>query len=57
MLTFLDHSVKQGFMRKETRSMVLVDTEPASLLKKFARYHAPVFDKAAWALKLNKLES
>jgi hypothetical protein len=43
-------------MRKETQSMVLVDTDPARLLKKMERYKAPVFDKAAWAIKLTELE-
>ncbi|MDD5657827.1 MAG: TIGR00730 family Rossman fold protein [Elusimicrobia bacterium] len=57
LLALLDHCVKQGFMCRETRAMVLVDTDPARLLDKFARYQPPVLDKAALALKLSELES
>jgi uncharacterized protein (TIGR00730 family) len=41
LLAFLDHVVAQGFLSKEHRSMVLVETEPEPLIETFAHYRAP----------------
>lgn len=41
LLALLDKFVSQGFLNEVHRSMVLVETEPKSLLKAFARYQAP----------------
>ncbi len=45
LLGFLDHSVTQGFLRKEHRSMVLTDTEPARLLDQLETFRMPVVNK------------
>jgi predicted Rossmann-fold nucleotide-binding protein len=45
LLGFLDHSVTQGFFRKEHRSMVLTDTEPARLLDQLETFRMPVVNK------------
>jgi uncharacterized protein (TIGR00730 family) len=45
LLSFLDHSVEQGFIRKEHRSIVLTDTEPARLLDQLDTFHMPVVTK------------
>ena len=41
MLAFLDHAVDEGFLRTGHRDMLLVDTDPGALLRKFRRYKAP----------------
>lgn len=53
LLEFLDHMVAEGFIRQESREMVLVDTDPADLLMKMSLYRAPQLDKAEWALKMS----
>jgi len=45
LLAFLDHAVGEGFLRREHRGILSVDSEPAGLLTKFRRYDAPVVEK------------
>jgi len=45
LLTFLDHSVGERFLRLEHRAMVLVDDDPERLLDRFAGYRAPEIQK------------
>lgn len=52
-ISFLDHVASQQFIDAEHRDMVLIDQDPAGLLKKFEKYQPPKSDKAVWALKLN----
>lgn len=44
-LIFLDHAVKEGFLRREHRAMVLEDEHPLELLDKMQNYHPPVLKK------------
>lgn len=41
LLDFFDHMIDQKFFREETRSMVLIENEPQSLLKALRQYRAP----------------
>lgn len=52
IIKFLDQAVIQHFIRPEHRSTVLVDEDPASLLKQFENYKPPQIDKVAWILGL-----
>ena len=45
LFRFLDHSLQQGFVRTEHRSMLLVDDDPRRLLERFAQYRAPTVEK------------
>jgi len=45
LLDFLDHVAGQGFLKEVHREMLLVEEEPASLLRAMARYCAPVETK------------
>lgn len=45
LLSFLDHSVDQQFVRSEYRSMVSVSHSPAALLDMLARYQPPDVQK------------
>jgi uncharacterized protein (TIGR00730 family) len=42
---FLDHMVVEGFVRREHRSMLMVDTDAGRLLDRFATYEPPVVKK------------
>ena len=53
IIAFLEHAVKQQFIKAEHHSIVLVDEHPEKLLEKFETYQAPIVDKAAWALGLS----
>jgi len=44
-LSFLEKCAKDRFLKKEHKSMILVDTSPKSLLDRFESYKAPVTDK------------
>lgn len=46
LLEFLDHAVKEGFLKAEYRNMIVVDTEPAELLAKLKRYESGI--KPRW---------
>jgi uncharacterized protein (TIGR00730 family) len=45
LLAVFDHMVAKGFLTEEHRSMVLVETEPESLLETLARYRPPEVPK------------
>lgn len=52
LLAFLDRVLAQGFIDSAHRSMILDAKTPEELFLRFAAYHPPVDDKAAWALGL-----
>lgn len=54
LLGFLDQAVKERFIEKEHRNMVIVERSPEKLLKRLAAFKPPKKDKAAWALKESK---
>ncbi|HEX6710367.1 MAG TPA: TIGR00730 family Rossman fold protein [Rubrobacter sp.] len=41
LLALFDHMVDKGFLSETNRSIVLVETEPAALLRRFAEYRPP----------------
>lgn len=45
LLRFLDHVVEEAFLKPAHRGMVLVETEPAALLRSFRSYEAPSVPK------------
>jgi uncharacterized protein (TIGR00730 family) len=45
LLDVFDHMVRKGFLTEEHRSMVIVETEPESLLEALARYRPPEVPK------------
>ena len=45
LLSFVDHSVREGFVRREYRAMICVETSAAALLERFAAYVAPAVPK------------
>ena len=45
LLSFLDHTVEQGFVRREYRSMIAVSPSPAALLDTLASYQPPTVEK------------
>ena len=53
LLEFLDHTVTQQFVENGHRRMIIVESEPITLIERFRAYHPPVTDKAKWALKMN----
>jgi len=45
LLHYLDHAMREGFLRPENHEMLLHDADPAVLLQKFEEYAAPQVDK------------
>jgi uncharacterized protein (TIGR00730 family) len=45
LLSSLDRAVDAGFIRAQTRSMAIVDVDPASLLRRLSEYSPPVVEK------------
>ena len=45
LLGLLDHVVEERFARAEDRAMVVVESEPAALLDRFARYEPPRIER------------
>ncbi|HEY0294199.1 MAG TPA: TIGR00730 family Rossman fold protein [Bordetella sp.] len=45
LAAFLDHAAGEGFMRAEHRAMLMVESDPAALLDRYAAYHAPTVSK------------
>jgi len=45
LLSYLDHACEEGFLRRRNRDMLLVDSDPTSLVQQFERYTAPHVDK------------
>ncbi len=48
MLRFLDHMAGQGFLRSEYREMLIVDTDVARVLDRYAGYREP---REKWAFR------
>jgi uncharacterized protein (TIGR00730 family) len=55
LVAFLDHAVAEGFVGREDRAMLLVDSDPERLLRRFEEYRPPAIDKARRALGQSKL--
>jgi uncharacterized protein (TIGR00730 family) len=53
LIEFLNHTVSQKFIEIEHRSMILIDNNPAELIKKFESYKSPKVDKAKWVLEMS----
>ncbi|MBB3258742.1 hypothetical protein F4827_003611 [Paraburkholderia bannensis] len=49
LITLFEHTVSEGFMRQAYLDMLQIDSDPAALIGKLQRYHAPVADK--WAVQ------
>jgi uncharacterized protein (TIGR00730 family) len=45
LLSFLDRTVEERFVRQAHRDMVIVETEPAAMLDRFASYEPPLVVK------------
>jgi predicted Rossmann-fold nucleotide-binding protein len=45
LLSFVDHSIDERFVRRENRDMVLVASSPDPLLDLLERYVPPVVEK------------
>lgn len=45
LLTFLDHQVREGFIRHEHRDMLIVESDPDKILERLSKYRAPVVEK------------
>jgi uncharacterized protein (TIGR00730 family) len=45
LLSFVDHSVDEGFVRRENRAMILASVSPNELLDDMAAYKAPTVEK------------
>lgn len=45
LLSFLDHAVKERFVRPEHRAMIVTARSPKELLERFASYSPPVVEK------------
>ena len=45
LLAFLDHAVREGFIRQAYRDMLLVSADPEQLLQQFKSYAAPTMAK------------
>jgi uncharacterized protein (TIGR00730 family) len=45
LLSFLDHSIDERFVRRENRSMLIASSSPGDLLDRFERYIPPVVEK------------
>src|SRR5207247_4936987 len=45
LLSFIDHSIDERFVRRENRSMLIVSSSPGTLLELFDRYVPPVVEK------------
>jgi len=45
LLAFLDHQTRERFMRPEHRDMLIVESDPGELLRRFESYTPPVIEK------------
>ena len=45
LLAFIDHQVREGFIRREHRDMLIVESDPCKMLERFSSYRAPVVEK------------
>ncbi len=46
LLSHVDHSIAEGFIRPESRPMLLVSTQSDALLKQFDAYASPVIERS-----------
>jgi uncharacterized protein (TIGR00730 family) len=53
--SFLDNAVEEGFIEAEFKDMIIIESDPGKIIQRFLEYQHPVIDKAAIALKKNKL--
>ncbi|WP_424359374.1 TIGR00730 family Rossman fold protein [Methanocella sp. MCL-LM] len=52
LMTFLDHTTEEMFVRPENRSMIMIEEDPDRLIDMFEAYSPVTVDKAEWALRL-----
>ena len=52
LVTFLDHSAQEMFVRQENRNMIIVEESPERLINRFETFNPVIVDKATWALQL-----
>lgn len=45
LLSYVDHSIAEGFVRPESRQLLLVSTQSDALLKQFEHYVSPVIER------------
>jgi uncharacterized protein (TIGR00730 family) len=45
LLTFLDHAVEEGFIRREYRELLVVETDPAALISRMESVGVPAFPR------------
>jgi hypothetical protein len=45
LISFLDHATHEAFVREDQRNMLVVESDPAALLDRFARYTPPALPK------------
>lgn len=45
LITFLDHTVAERFVKEANRSMLIVSDDPSGLLDRFAAYRPPAVEK------------
>jgi hypothetical protein len=45
LLSLVDHSIREGFVRREYRAMICVETSPGALLDRLATYNPPIVTK------------
>ena len=45
LLSFLDHAVCEGFIKKDHKDMLLVEERPEALIEKFYSYKTPALEK------------
>jgi hypothetical protein len=50
LAAFLDHAVAEGFVGTEDRAILLVDSDPERLLRRFEEHRPPAVDKVRRAL-------
>jgi uncharacterized protein (TIGR00730 family) len=50
MNSFLNNAVKEGFIEKEFKDMIIIESDPNSIIQKFSAYLHPAVDKAELAL-------
>lgn len=54
LMQFLDHSVEAQFIHRTHRSMVFIEQDLGTLLRKFKKYTPPKVDKAGWVRCLSE---
>lgn len=52
LMTFLDHTTEEMFVRPENRGMIMIEEDSDRLIDMFESYSPVTVDKAKWALQL-----